>query len=112
MATVSGTDNQAACRKALSAINFASLNGILTDALVNANATVTALISAMGLQALVAGNSQDAILMCQRGLRIGNLTGAIPETHAQTTVSGLRTLVSANTPDVTNPTTYCGESPQ
>lgn len=112
MAVVQGTDNQAACRKALGAINFASNNSILTDALVNANATVTALINAMGNQALVAGDSQDAILMCQRGVRIGNLAGAIPETTGVTTVAGLRALVSANTPDVSNPTTYGAETPQ
>lgn len=111
MATVTGSDNQAACRKALSAINFASLNGVLTDTLVNTYSTVTTLIAAMGLQPLVAGDSMDAIGAMQRGLRIGNLTGAIPETHAQTTVAGLRTLVSANTPDVSSPTTYTAEFP-
>lgn len=112
MAIVSGTDNQAACRKALSAINFASLNGILTNALVNANSTVTTLINAMGNQALVAGDSQDAIRQCQTGVRIGNLTGAIPETTGVTTVAGLRNLVSANTPDVSDPTNYTAELPQ
>lgn len=112
MAVVSSMDGQQACRKALSAINFASLNSILTDTLVNANATVTLLIAAMGNQAVIAGDSQDAIRQCQIGLRIGNLAGAIPETHSQTTVSGLRGLVSANTPDVSNPTTYTAELPQ
>jgi len=112
MAIVQGTDNQQACRKALSAINFAALNGVLTDTLVNANGTVTGLINAMGNQPLVAGDSQDAILAFQRGVRIGNLAGAIPETTGVTTVSALRALVSANTPDVSNPTTYTAELPQ
>lgn len=112
MAIVSGTDNQAACRKALSAINFAALNSIISDTLVNANGTVTGLINAMGNQAVIAGDSQDAILACQRGIRIGNLAGAIPETTGVTTVAGLRNLVSANTPDVSNPTTFTAELPQ
>jgi hypothetical protein len=112
MAIVQGTDNQAACRKALGAINFAFYNGVLTDTIINANATVTALINAMGNQRVVAGDAQDAILMFQRGIRIGNLAGAIPETTGVTTVVGLRDLVSANTPDVSNPLTYTSESPQ
>lgn len=112
MAIVSGTDNQAACRKALSAINFAALNGVLTDTLVNANGTVTGLINAMGNQAVIAGDSQDAILAFQRGVQIGFLAGAIPSTTGVTTVVGLRGLVSANTPDVSNPTTFTAELPQ
>lgn len=112
MAIVTGLDQQALCEKALGAINFAADNGVLTDTLVNANATVTALIAAMGLQALVAGDSQDSILMMQRGVRMGNLAGAIPETTAVTTVAALRALVSANTPGVSNPTTFHGNSPQ
>ena len=112
MAIVSGTDNQAACRKALSAINFASANSILTDTIVNANSTVTTLITAMGNQAVIAGSSPDAIRQCQVGIRLGNLAGAIPETTGVTTVAGLRNLVSANTPDVSNPTSFTAELPQ
>jgi hypothetical protein len=111
MATVSGTDNQAACRKALSAINYAGLNGVLTDTNIAANATVTLLITAMGQAPMVAGLAPDAIGAMQRGLRIGNLAGAIPETTGVTTLATLRTLVSANTPDVSNPTTYTAEFP-
>lgn len=112
MAIVQGTDAQAFCRKSLGAINFAAQNGVLTNTLVNANATVTALINAMSNQAVIAGSSPDAILMMQRGVRMGNLAGAIPETTGVTTVAGLRGLVSANTPDVSNPDTYTAESPQ
>lgn len=112
MAIVSGTDNQAACRKALSAINYAALNSILTDTIVNANSTVATLITAMGNQAVIAGSSPDAIRQCQTGVQIGFLAGAIPSTTGVTTVSGLRNLVSANTPDVSNPTTYTAELPQ
>ena len=112
MAIVSGTDNQAACRKALGAINFGAYNGLLTDTIVNANGTVTALINAVGNQPLVAGDSPDSILLVQRGIQIGNLAGAIPSTTGVTTVAGLRNLVSANTPDVSDPTTFTGESPQ
>ncbi len=112
MAVITIEDGRQFCRKALGAINFASDNGVLTDALVAANATVTLLINAMGNQALVAGDSQESIQMMQRGLRMGNLAGAIPETTGVTTVATLRALVSANTPDVSNPTTYHGDSPQ
>lgn len=112
MAVISIEDGRQFCRKALGAINFAADNSILTDTLVNANSTVTALINAMNNQAIVAGCAPSAILMMQCGVRFGNLAGAIPETHAVTTVSALRALVSANTPDVSNPTTYHGESPQ
>lgn len=112
MAIVSGTDNQAACRKALSAINYAGLNGVLTDTNINANPTVTGLITAMGQAPMVAGLAPDAIIAMQRGVRIGNLAGAIPETTGVTTLATLRGLVSANTPDVSNPTTFTGELPQ
>ena len=112
MALVSGTDAQAFCRKSLSAINFASLNSVLTNTLVNANATVPALINAMGNQAIVAGSAPDAILAMQRGVQMGFLAGAIPATTGVTTVAGLRALVSANTPDVSDPSTYTAEFPQ
>lgn len=112
MAVVNSMDGQQACRKALSAINFAALNSVLTDALIAANATVTLLIAAMLLQPVIAGDAQDAIRQMTIGLRIGNLAGAIPETHSVTTVAGLRALVSANTPDVSNPTTFTAELPQ
>jgi ABC-type Mn2+/Zn2+ transport system ATPase subunit len=106
MALVSGLDNQAACRKALSAVNFA-VNSGLTNAIIAANGTVTLLKAAILALTPVAGSAPDALMQCAEGVQIGNTCGAIPSTTGVTTVAGLRALLTDNLPGVA--ATYTGE---
>lgn len=110
MAAVAQEDYRQSLLQALSAINFGVLAGALTDTIVNANATVTLLITAVRAAAPLAGVGPDALDQIARGLRLGQLAGAIPETTSVTTVAGLRALVTANLPDV--PSLYTGFLPQ
>ena len=109
MAAVAQEDYRQSLLMALSAINVGALAG-LTDTIVNANSTVTTLITAVLALPILAGTAPDALNAIARGLRLGQLAGAIPETHGVTTVAGLRALVTANLPDV--PSTYTGFLPQ
>lgn len=109
MAAVAQEDYRQSLLMALSSINFAVLAG-LTDAIVNANATVTLLIAAINALPPLAGTSPDALSQIGRGVRLGQLAGAIPETTGVTTVATLRALVTANLPDV--PPLYTGFLPQ
>src|SRR5215471_13645507 len=111
MATVTAEDNRLSLCMALSGINVAVLGG-LTDTIVNANSTVTALQTAIEALAPIAGTSVEALKQASRGIRFGVIAGAIPETHSTTTVAGFRALVTANLPDVGNPTTYTASLPQ
>lgn len=109
MAAVAQEDFRQSLLMALSAINM-GVNAGLTDTIVNANATVTLLITAIEGLSPLAGTAPDALRQIGRGLRLGQLAGAIPETTGVTTVAGLRGLVTANLPDV--PSTYTGFLPQ
>lgn len=109
MAAVAQEDFRQSLLQALSAINVGVLAG-LTDAIVAANATVTLLIAAIRALPPLAGTAPDALDQIARGIRLGQLAGAIPETTGVTTVAGLRALVTANLPDV--PTNYSGFLPQ
>jgi len=109
MALVNSEDNRQACYMALSGINVAVLGG-LTDAIINANSTVTTLQTAIEALPPLAGTSPEAMRQASRGLRFGVIAGAIAETHTATTVATLRALVTPNTPDV--PSTFTGSLPQ
>lgn len=109
MAVVTQEDYRQSLLMALSGVNSAALAG-LTDTIVNANSTVTTLITAIEGLPILAGTAPDALKAITRGIRLGQLAGAIPETHGVTTVAGLRGLVTANLPDV--PTTFTGFLPQ
>lgn len=109
MAAVAAEDYKQSLLQALSAINVGERAG-LTDAIVNANATITLLITAILALPTLAGTAPDALQAIARGLRLGVNAGAILETHTATTVATLRALVTANLPDV--PTTFSGFLPQ
>jgi len=93
----------------LSAVNQANLCG-LGDSLWSGNSTVTAVIAAVRAATLGLGFSQDDLERVARGLRIGQLSGAMPETHAVTTVAGARALFTAADP--TLPATFTGAAYQ
>ena len=102
-------DNRQALLKTLSGINVAVLGG-LTDAIINANATITLLNAAILALAPLAGTAPDALRQATVGLRIGVLAGAIAETHTATTVATLRALVTPYLPGVAS--TYTASLPQ
>lgn len=89
----------------LSAVNEAVLAGA-GDSLWSGNSTVTAVIAAVRALPLGAGFSQDDLERAARGLRIGQLSGAMPETHGVTTTAGARALFT--TADPTLPSTFTG----
>lgn len=93
----------------LSAVNIANMMGFV-DAGWAANSTVTAVIAAVLALPLGAGWSEDMKQKAAVGLRQGQLSGAMPETHGVTTVAGARALFTAQLPGV-DPT-FTGFSPQ
>lgn len=109
MALVSGQDNVQACRKALSAVNFA-VNSGLTSTIISNNGTVALLKAAILALTPVAGSGPGALMQCAEGIQIGNDCGAIPSTTGVTTIAGLRALLTDNLPGVVS--TYTAEMPQ
>jgi hypothetical protein len=109
MAIIAAEDHKNSLLMALSGVNVAALGG-LTDAIVAANSTVTALQTAIEALPALAGTSPDGMRQASRGIRFGVNAGAIPETHGVTTVAGLRGLLTANLPGV-DPL-YTGALPQ
>jgi hypothetical protein len=93
----------------LSAVNHANLCG-LGDTLWSGNATVTLVIAAVRAAALGLGFSQDDLERVARGLRIGQLSGAMPETHAINSVATARALFTAADPNL--PSTFTGAAYQ
>jgi hypothetical protein len=95
--------------KVLSAINHMVRAGIV-DADVNANSTITALIAAIAPQmggggetgSMYTAGGGSPLLRSQiaRGLRMGTLSGALSESHGQTTINGLRDAVFAQIGEV------------
>jgi hypothetical protein len=86
-------EEQQAAPKVLSAINMLTRLGA-TDSTVSGNATITALCSAiMALPNTSGGSAEGAREAACRDLKLGVLIGALSETHGQTTIAGLRTLV-------------------
>ena len=93
----------------LSAINQAVLAGF-GDTLLSGNATVTAMISAVDGTALAASFDEPAKERIKKGLRIGQLSGAVSETHSLTTVAGWRSAFTALVPAL--PSTFTGHGYQ
>ncbi len=93
----------------LSAVNVAAYMGF-NDAAWAANSTVTAVIAAILLLPLGAGWSDDMKQKVAVGIRNGQLSGAMPETHGVTTVAGARALFTAQLPGVD--ATFTGALPQ
>lgn len=89
----------------LSAVNEAVLAGF-GDTLWSGNATVTLVIGAVRAGALSAGVTQDDLERAARGLRIGQISGALLETHALTTTAGARAAFTGL--DATLPGTFTG----
>jgi hypothetical protein len=90
-------DKQPGYAIGLSAVNHAVLEGA-GDSLWSGNSTVTAVIAAVRAYALGAGYSADDIERVARGLRIGQLSGALSETHGLTTTAGARSAFTALDP--------------
>ena len=85
----------------LSAVNHAVLEGA-GDSLWSGNSTVTAVIAAVRAYALGAGYAADDIERVARGLRIGQLSGALSETHGLSTTAGARAALTALDPGLSS----------
>jgi hypothetical protein len=85
-------------RIALETINTVVQIGAITNTVVNANATASALALAVentAINASSTGIHQDQkyeMHRCARGIRVANTLGVIPSTTGVTTVAGLRAL--------------------
>lgn len=77
-------------------LNIMVVPGVITDALVAANATVTLLKAAILAAVLHPDDQPKAIMVC-RALASAVSLGLIPETHSCTTVAGLVALTNAST---------------
>jgi hypothetical protein len=77
-------------------LNIASNAGIITDALVAANATVTLLKAAIG-SAVVRGEQRPMVTITQKALDRAVSMGQVPETHGVTTVAALVALGDGST---------------
>lgn len=75
-------------------INYCGAAGVITDAQVAANATITLLKAAI----LAAANvqQQPLAIMLNKALDRGVTIGCITATHGQTTVAGLRGMTDAS----------------
>lgn len=93
----------------LSGVNHAVLCGF-GDSLFSGNSTVTAVISAVLAGTPGAGYSPDDLQRAARGLRLGQLSGAMSETHGVSTVAAARALFTAADP--TLPSTFTGAAYQ
>jgi len=77
-------------------LNACKSAGVITDALVNANATVTALNTAI-LAAVVSPSDKPRAITLTKALERAVDLSLIPETHGVTTVAGLVALTDAST---------------
>jgi len=75
--------------------NYCAAAGVITDALVAANATITLLNAA--ILAAVPAYQQPMARMLNKALNRGIALGNIAETHGQTTVAGLVALTNSST---------------
>ncbi len=75
-------------------INIASSAGLITDTLVNDNATVTLLKAAL-LTACVRTEQKPLVIKLNKALDRGIALSLISETHGVTTVAGLLALTDA-----------------
>lgn len=75
--------------------NACKTAGVITDALVNANATIT-LLNAAILAAVVSPSDKPRAILLTKALERGVDLGIIPETHGVTTVAALVALTDAS----------------
>lgn len=92
--SVSNSDRVGASKRVGGQLNVAKTNSIITDTLVNANATLTLLKAAI-LTASPRPDDQPIAIKTNRALDLGKNIGVFSETHGQTTVAGLVGLTDA-----------------
>lgn len=96
MATAGYTDRIQESKRWGGYLNWLKSAGVITDAQVNANATVTALKSALDA-AVIPAEQRPMVTYVKKALDRAVSMGQIPETHGVTTVAGLVALGDAST---------------